>query len=894
MKINFLLYILLSGIFFRGELVAQSRRMVTINDAWEFTKDQVRPDGTGGGEIRWEKISLPHSWNKTDVMDDEPGYYRGEAWYRRRFSLEKSARARQLYIRFEGANQVATVYVNGKWAGTHTGGYTSFQLPLNSLLNYDTVANSNEVLVKVDNKQHQQVAPLSADFTFFGGIYRDAWLVNLSDVHFSMNNNGSAGIFISTPSVSDRQATVRIKGSITNKQHKTVKVKLHSVVTDKEGNMVQKVHSALTLSSDTDLPFDITLPPISNPRLWSPDNPYLYSIKTIIRDASTDNVLDELVHPLGLRWFRFDAAEGFFINGKHLKLVGASRHQDRPGMGNAVPDALARKDIEWLKKMGGNFLRIAHYPQDPAVLEACDRLGIITSVEIPVVNEITESDSFYNNCANMQVEMIRQHYNHPSVVIWCYMNEVLLRPHFNDDKERQKMYFSHITTLAARLDSITRAEDPSRYTMMAHHGDFDKYKNTGLVDIPMIVGWNLYSGWYGGDVKNFPAFLDKHRHQFPSKPIVVAEYGADADPRIRSFHPVRFDKSIEYTNQFHQYYINEMMKRPFVAAAMIWNLADFNSETREETMPHINNKGILTWNRSPKDPFYLYQAVLAKEPFIKIANAGWPQRAGRADSNRAVCFQPLQVATNLDSVELLLNGISLGHKKPVTGLCEFVVPFVHGNNTLEARGERAGEMHSDYSGVQFTLHPYQLKNARSFLPLNILLGGDRYFYDEILDEVWIPDQAYQQDSWGCIGGEAYKIPGNNRLPYGSDKDIRGTNNDPVYQTQQTGIKEYRLDVPPGQYELTLHFAELEGVAAKDLPYNLSNTSSTSLRQSRRFHVYINGELFLENFNIAAEVGLASALAKKIFVSALNEGIRISFIPLSGQPVLNALQVRKMY
>lgn len=870
---------------------AQSRVAVSIDETWEFTKDKIVPGEKNNTNIKWMPVSVPHSWNNLDVMDDEPGYYRGEAWYRKKITVPVSCKTRSLFLRFEGSNQITTVYMNGKEAGKHIGGYTSFQFPINAFLNYDSVAGNNEILVKVDNKHNQQVAPLSADFTFFGGLYRDVWLLNLNEVHFSMDNYGSSGVFVSTPSVSKEQATVRVSGSLRNEKLKTAKIVLQTIIQDRDGKLVKQLKSEYNVKAQTTTTFSQELPSIINPELWSPQRPYLYTIKTSIRDAANGQLLDEMVNPLGFRWFRFDAANGFFLNGEPLKLVGASRHQDRAGIANAVSDDQARNDMEWLKKMGGNFLRVAHYPQDPTILEACDRMGIITSVEIPVVNEITESDSFYNNCVNMQVEMIRQYFNHPSIVIWCYMNEVLLRPHFNDDKEKQKIYFGNITALAKLLDSVTRSEDASRYTMIANHGDFDKYRSTGLTDIPMIVGWNLYSGWYGGELQNFASFLDKHRQQLPNKPMVVAEYGADADPRIRSFQPVRFDKSVEYTTAFHQYYFTEMMKRPHVAAAMIWNLADFNSETREETMPHINNKGLLTWNRTAKDPYYLYQALLSKEPFIKILSGDWDTRTGVADSGRTSSYQSIQVATNIDSIELFRNGQSLGWRKAVTGICEWKVPFEHGMNKLVA----GNNIHKDYLDVFFRLQPYELKKATvEFTGMNILLGANRYFIDQQNSLTWQPDQLYRNNSWGHVGGRMFKAAGNGRLPYGTDKDIKGTDNDPVYQTQQIGISDYRMDVPVGQYELTLHFAELEGVPGKSIPYNLNTSDPVVKNGPRRFHVYVNDVLFLENFDIAAQFGTATAVAKKTVISVTDQGIRLKFVSVSGEPVLNALQLRKIF
>ncbi|HEX7845406.1 MAG TPA: malectin domain-containing carbohydrate-binding protein, partial [Chitinophagaceae bacterium] len=478
-----------------------------------------------------------------------------------------------------------------------------------------------------------------------------------------------------------------------------------------------------------------------------------------------------------------------------------------------------------------------------------------------------------------------------SVIMWCYMNEVLLRPHYNSDKEKQKIYFQNIAKLAQALDSVTRKEDPSRYTMMAHHGDYNRYKDVGLVDIPMIVGWNLYSGWYGARLSDFPVFLDSFHAKNPGKPMLVAEYGADADPRIRSAEPVRFDKSVEYTTKFHQYYFTEMMKRPFVAAAMIWNLADFNSETRTESMPHINNKGLLEWDRTPKDPYYYYEGVLSKKPFIKLL--GMQAAAGIADKNAATSSRLIQVATNTEQPELFVNGKSLGKKQQQDGLCEWNAPFINGANIVEVKGTKEGKIASDKATIQFYLLPDRFDKSTSFRPMNILLGANRYFTDDE-QQLWIPDKAYEAGSWGYSGGKQFKLANNNRLPYGTDKNIAATNNDPVYQTQRMGIEKYKLDVPPGEYELTLHFAELMAAATKEIPYNLSDPDRIAPNGKRIFNVYVNDKLLLDNFDITAQYGAATAVSKTTRVAALNgSGIEISFKAIEGEPVLNALQIKKV-
>jgi beta-galactosidase len=853
-----------------------------INHDWLFAKENKT------SQAKWEPVRLPHTWNTDDVMDDVPGYYRGVGLYKRKLSISKKLKGKQFYLLFEGANQFAEVFINGKKAAEHTGGYSAFTVAITDFINFD---KENELLVKVDNSFNQDIAPLSADFTFYGGIYRDVWLKVVDAVHFSLNDHATTGVYINTPTVTAKQAEVQVKTILSNESNKERKIRINTIIRNKAGQTVATTSQLQILQPVSTQTIQHSAIHVKQPMLWSPESPYLYKVTSEIKDAATGKLLDAVTNSVGFRWFHFNAEKGFFLNGKSYKLVGTSRHQDYKDLGNAVPDKLAVEDILLLKQMGGNFLRIAHYPQDPSVLAACDSLGILTSVEIPVVNEITETDAFYNNCLKMQVEMIRQHYNHPSVIIWCYMNEVLLRPHYNNDKEKQTTYFSAVTKLAKALDSITRKEDPYRYTMIAHHGDYKRYNETGLNNIAMIVGWNLYSGWYGPNMTDFPTFLDAFHKSHPQTPVVVSEYGADADPRIRSTTPVRFDKSVEYTTKLHQYYYTEMMKRPFVAAAMIWNLADFNSETRTESMPHINNKGLMEWNRTAKDPYHFYKTMLSKEPAIKILGSG--VISSTADSTNVFCKWPVQVTSNCKEAELLLNGSSAGKKQVTDGLCEWLLPMKNGRNKIEVKSIVNGKTIRDTMTMMVQLQPNSFEQKTSFQQMNILLGANRYFTDDE-QQLWIPDQPYKKGSWGSVGGKIFKITGNGRLPYGTDKNISATGNDPVYQTQQTGIKKYQFDLPDGSYELTLHFAELLGGQVKELPYNLSDPERIEPNGKRVFNVYVNGKLLLDNFDIAAQYGSATAVQKKTTITVSNgAGIEIEFKSIEGEPVLNAIQVRKL-
>ncbi|UKT65241.1 glycoside hydrolase family 2 TIM barrel-domain containing protein [Pedobacter mucosus] len=854
------------------------RKTISLNDQWEFHKENGPT----------EKVNIPHTWNDKDVMDDVPGYYRGLGIYKRKLVLAASAKTKDIFLVFNGVAQESEVFVNGISAGKHVGSYTRFIVPITKFLNY----KNDEIEVWANNQFNENIPPLTADFTFFGGMYRNVTLLITNPIHFSQKVYGSSGVFITTPQVSGTSANVQVKSLVDNSSTTAKKIQINTTIFNTKGLVVSSQNTTVNLLSGENKTVIQEIKSIKNPELWSPENPYLYRTVTKIIDVKTKEVIDQVSNPLGFRWFKFDADKGFFLNDKPVKLIGASRHQDYENLGNATPDAIQIKDIELLKAMGGNYLRVAHYPQDPLILETCDRLGILASVEIPVVNTITESEAFTSNCLNMQREMINQNFNHPSIIIWAYMNEILLRLKFSNDKPRQQIYFDHVRELAQKLDSLTRKEDPSRYTLLVNHGAWDIYNKVGLTQIPQIVGWNLYSGWYSGVPADFAKFLDRHHKELPNTPFMVTEYGADADPRIRSFSPIRFDKSIEYAMQFHQVYLNAMLSRPFVAGGMAWNLADFNSETREETMPHINNKGLLTIGREAKDTYFLYQAYLLGKPFLKITSSQWKDRTGVADSASLVSTQPFQVATNLKSAELFLNGKSLGVKDAVDHIIEWKVPFVNGNNQLRV----VSGNQNDQTDINFKLQPFKFSdNNIPFVNMNVLLGSKRFYIDEKEHQLWMPDQPYKAGSWGWIGGEPYKGT-NNRITYGSDKNILGTDNDPIYQTQQVGIEQFKFDVQDGEYELSLHFAELVGGETKEaLAYNLDNNHKKEIEEQRIFSVAINGVPFMSNVNVATDFGYTTAVNKKTRVSVqYGKGIILNFTAVKGKPILNAVQLRKVY
>ena len=575
------------------------REIININKDWLFHRSALTAEQRKSDVVLWEKIDIPHSYNTTDAFDDEPGYYRGESWYRRILNLPELDKSKKYFLYFEAANQEARLFVNEDLIGDHIGGYTAFVFDItNSLVN-----GENLIELRVDNSHNEAVPPLEADFTFYGGIYRDVFLITTAKIHFDMSDHASSGIFITTPEVNEKQAIVIVKSTIIDEMASGSEISIRYTLKNKEGAILNDHKNSIILENYENKYKDSIK--VDLPVLWSPSNPYLYQLTVEL--SRSGQVLDRISHAVAFRYFDFDPDEGFFLNGLPLKLIGVNRHQDKQGQGNALSNEDHLADIKLIKQMGANFLRTAHYPQDPAILHACDSAGLLVSMEIPIVNDITDSESFYDNCKNMMREMIRQYHNHPSIIIWAYMNEVGMRKNYRDHKD----ILQKTADFARVLESLVRKEDPYRYTMIPNHGDFELYHKSGLTEIPMIVGWNLYYGWYLDEFDGFSEFLNKVHQSLPHKSIMVAEYGAGADPRIRSEAPERFDFSVDWQNLFHKSHIRQIRELDYLAASAVWAMFDFGAEHRADAVPYINSKGICTFDRKPKDAYYIYRDSLA-------------------------------------------------------------------------------------------------------------------------------------------------------------------------------------------------------------------------------------------------------------------------------------------
>ena len=882
---------LLISIILSNTLFCFSQRSKeSINESWQFIASDISgAERSGFGDSIWLKINIPHTWNATDAYTLKQ-YYRGVGWYRKNLYLTNKYVGKKLFLNFEGIFLKASIYVNGKLVGEHKGGYTAFTFDIS---NFVSIPSRNIIAIKVDNSKHLDLPPISGDYTMFGGIYRDVYLVSTEQIHFDEMNLGSNGIFVETPMVNEKGATVSVKGTIVNQSAENKNVFVVSKIVDKSGKIVSELKSKLKINAGATANFDQLSGTISNPNLWSTENPHLYTVQTtLLSDDKKHLEYDSQSNPLGFRWFSFNPDSGFYLNGKSLKLMGTSRHQDYMGLGNALDNDLHRRDIEILKAMGGNFIRVSHYPQDPTIVEMCDKLGILVWEETPLGNYFYDNPELKATCVNSLKEMIRQNFNHPSIIIWGYMNEIGLGTSKLSDKEKKKETFKITAKFAKDLDSIVHSEDKYRLSTMAQNsGGKDYYQNYGLSNTPNVIGWNTYYGWYKDGFNQFGEFMDKLHADSPKIVSIISEFGAGGDGRLHSLKPEQFDFSIEWQQMYHESYLDQIFSRPFIAGAAVWNLFDFSASGRQESMPRINNKGLLYNNRTPKDVYFLYQAWLLKTPVLHIASRDWAIRKGiQLSPNDKSVIQPIKVYSNLEKVELFANGKSLGTQNSVKGVSSWDVAFVNGKNFLSVKGQKDNQICEDAMQIDFEIIPVLLNqvNEKTF-ELAVNVGSNCFFIDPINNVTWLPDQEYKSGSFGYVGGVIFRTS-ENRI--GHQSEVNQTRNVPLYQTFRYGLTDYKFDVPDGEYEVELHFADMGNKLTKNI-YDLTDNAGKS-KEISQFNVSINGVKSLEDFCPATQYGALNAIPKTFEVHSKNsKGITVTFEHEVGDTFLNAIKIRRL-
>ncbi len=681
------------------------REIMRFNQNWNFRKGENKSQADA-----WMDVTLPHTWNALDGQDGGNDYFRGEGVYVKKFSKDDLPRCERHFLEIKGANSVSTVYLNGRKLGVHEGGYSTFRMELT-----DDLRDKNVLEIRVDNSPNRSVYPNNADFTFYGGLYRDVSIIGTSDAHFALEHAGEGGIRVNAiPDEAYENATVLVETDVVCPQEAgEVLVEILSAGGERvasrhlrpeekenaaEAGWRDKQVEVKTENGVSRIRLKAELA-IHGVHLWNGrKNPYLYTARatlvgketalvqeTVCREVSEQKrqrTLDQVETRFGVRKFYMDSQKGFFLNGKSYPLHGVSRHQDRKGIGNALLPEHHREDMDIICEMGANSIRLAHYQHDQYFLDLCDERGMVVWAEIPFISEYLE-EGVENTLSQME-ELITQNINHPSIVAWGLSNEVTMT-----SPEEGPLVENHrkLKALAAGLDS-------TRPTTMAVIGNCDL--EHPYLQVPDLVSFNLYLGWYSGQAEDNGPWLDQVHEKYPGMPVGLSEYGCeaagwggrdgfgtvkgDADCEMRGWHsdkPQAGDYSEEYQAIYHEKLIRQLFSRPYLWSTYVWTMFDFGSDAKDEGgEAGQNHKGLVTMDRKyKKDAFYAYKAWLSDEPFVHICGKGYVEHVEETVH--------VTVYSNQPEVELLVNGKSLEKKRAEDHFFYFEVPNA-GESRLQA------------------------------------------------------------------------------------------------------------------------------------------------------------------------------------------------------------------
>ena len=602
------------------------RSVVSLNENWAFLKNAKRIPTEMPTD--WDVVNVPHTWNAKDGMDGGADYFRGTCHYAKTIKVSELPEADCYYLEINGANSSADVYVNGKKKAHHDGGYSTWRVDItDSLIGKDAEGDDVLIVISVNNAPNDTVYPQVADFTFYGGLYRDVNLICVNKSHFSLDFYGGIGLAIRTL-VARYDATVKFKATINNKVSGQ---KIHYIIKNAEGKVITEITGDEEAEVDI---FDVH-------RWDGRKDPYLYTaVAELIED---DVVIDSVESRFGCRTFEIHPEKGFLLNGKEYPLRGVSRHQDRADIGNALLKEHHEEDMELIYELGATSVRLAHYQHDQYFYDLCDEKGIIVWAEIPYIS--SHMPEARQNTINQMKELITQNFNHPSIVVWGLSNEITI----NGGADDEDMIENH-----KQLNKLVHDMDKTRFTTMAIVSMCPM--DAEYIQIPDTVAWNHYFGWYGGETSMNGPWFDKFHEKFPNIPVACSEYGCEA-LNWHNSNPQQGDYTEEYQAYYHEELIKQLYSRQYLWATYVWNMFDFGADARGEGGENgLNHKGLVTIDRKyKKDAFYAYKAWLSDEPFVHIC--------GKRYINRVEDVTKITVYSNLPTVELYVNGKSIGRKK---------------------------------------------------------------------------------------------------------------------------------------------------------------------------------------------------------------------------------------
>lgn len=647
------------------------RQIYNFNTKWGFSKEALEAPTTM--PERWNWVNIPHTWNNIDGQDGGNDLYRGTAFYAKELEKMDLPKADRYFLEIQGANSSAILYVNGKKLANHDGGYSTWRVDIT-----DALEDKNLFVFEVDNSQNDRVYPQNADFTFYGGIYRDLNIIAVSESHFDLEYYGTPGIKV-TPEVVGKGAKVEVEVFVKNEKETQ---KLVYTLKDAEGNVVAEKE---TPASETVASFEI-----ENVHLWhGKKDPYLYTAEVCLKD---EEVLDNVSARFGCRTFEIHPENGFILNGEEYPLRGVSRHQDRWVIGNALLKEHHDEDMDLICELGATTIRLAHYQHDQYFYDLCDERGMVVWAEIPYIS--THMPNGRENTISQMKELVVQNYNHPSIIVWGLSNEITM--HGDSDEDLRE---NHVI-----LNDLVHEMDKTRLTTMACVSMCSM--DDPYVQIPDTVSYNHYFGWYGGDTSQNGPWFDEFHAKYPNIPIGCSEYGCEA-LNWHTSDPQQGDYTEEYQAYYHEELIKQFYTRKYMWATHVWNMFDFGADSRNEGGENgQNHKGLITFDRKyKKDSFYAYKAWLSDEPFVHICGKRYVDRVEETTK--------VTVYSNQPEVELFANGVSLGKQTCPEHFFYFEVPNTGETTLVAVAGDCKDE--SFIRKVEVFNEEYRLKEKGAIL-----------------------------------------------------------------------------------------------------------------------------------------------------------------------------------
>ncbi|PXW77547.1 beta-galactosidase [Blastomonas natatoria] len=857
---------------------SDARKVMELGTGWRFLFGDV-PDSVRTPEFddsRWEQVSLPHSWNRmgnyAPVRAEGSDVRQGTGWYRMRLGEVALPRGKRAILQFDGVGAIADLWVNGQHVGQHKGAFSRFRFDISDHLK---PGQANIIVVRADNSKPEKgsstehVIPLGGDFFIHGGLYRGVSLIEVDAASIDLMDHGGPGIYVSTPSVTPEKAEVAVLTRLRNSGQKARKLAVVTRIADADGRTVASASGPARRlgpgeTSELTTPLSLT-----NPRLWQGrSDPYLYSVTVELRDGA--RVIDSVTEPLGVRSFAWDADQGFILNGKPMRLHGASRHQDWQGKGWALTAEDHATDMAIMAEMGVNTVRHAHYQHAQEWSDLADRNGMVVKAELPFVHQSAFDESLpapelVANARQQLLELIRQNYNHPSIMLWSVGNEIDIGAAIAALMKGGKGAPAKSRDMLVELNALAKQEDSTRPTLYADccEGTPSPLARPGaqvLNDITDVVGLNRYFGWYYGQPQDLSRALTSLRSRYPDRPMAVTEYGAGGAFSQHTDNPLGGPVNAngrphpeEFQAWVHEQNWKVLKQANFLSTSWIWNMFDFASTSREEGEAYdLNDKGLVSYDRKTrKDAFYFYKAQWSEEPVLHLT--------GRRYIDRAYPVLDVRAYSNAPRASLTVNGQAIGTVDCPDRIC--VWPGVRlraGDNQIAASAERGGKALTD--SLTWTapdsangLHVRAGHLTGQTTSAGLRFGSDNFF----------------------TGGKAseLRMAGRTRI---APSNVTGTTDPELYASYRQGAFTYDLPLPDGRWTVTLHLFEPETDAAK--------------AAARSMTVRANGKPVLTGFNPAKAGGGSLKAVTHRFDVTSSGGLKLDFSGGDGGAVVSAISV----